>query len=42
MQGLVQEWQRLAMGAVMSITMEVCMGKKRESLELQALFKFEV
>jgi hypothetical protein len=42
MQGFLQEWQRLAMGVVMSITMEVCMGKKCESLELQALLKIEV
>jgi hypothetical protein len=41
MQGFIQEWQRLAMGAAMSITLEVCMGKKCESLELQALLKIE-
>jgi hypothetical protein len=30
------------MGAAMSITMDVCMGKKCESLELQALLMIEV
>jgi hypothetical protein len=40
-QGFVQELQRLAMSAAISITMEICMGKKCERLELQALLKIE-
>jgi hypothetical protein len=32
----------VAKGAAMSTTMEVCMGKKCERLDLQALLKIEV